>query len=117
MKILIEIRNYLLKVTGAITDVHVQAWRNRRMHAGENPLEVFAKVKDEAFCIQEAGVLNFQADRELYALVTRKHTDRGDFLWRYPLGLCAPKGRPSQRSPRLSRQQPIYVYGNCNHMG
>jgi hypothetical protein len=87
MKILIEIRNYLLKVTGAITDVHVQAWRNRRMSAGENPLEVFAKVKDEAFCIQEAGVLNFQADRELYALVTRKHTDRGaffgDVLWDY----------------------------------
>jgi hypothetical protein len=80
MKILIEIRNYLLKVTGAITDIHVQAWRRRRMCAKENPLEVFAKVKDEAICIEQAGVLNFQADRELYSLVTRKHTDGGAFF-------------------------------------
>jgi hypothetical protein len=80
MTVLIELRNYLLKVTGAITDVHVQAWRRRRMCLGENPLEVFAKVKDEALCIQAAGVLNFQADRELYALLTRKHTEGGAFF-------------------------------------
>jgi hypothetical protein len=80
MTVLTELRNYLLKVTGAITDVHVQAWRRRRMCLGENPLEVFAKVKDEALCIQAAGVLNFQADRELYALLTRKHTEGGAFF-------------------------------------
>jgi hypothetical protein len=54
MKVMIELRDYLLKVTGAITEVHVQAWRNRRMSAGENPLEVYAKVKDEALCIEAA---------------------------------------------------------------
>jgi hypothetical protein len=80
MKVMIELRDYLLKVTGAITEVHVQAWRNRRMSAGENPLEVYAKIKDEALCIEAAGVLNFQADRELYALVTRKHKVGGAFF-------------------------------------
>jgi len=80
LRALTELKNYLLKTMGAITESHAAVWRRRRVCKGETPAEAFAKVRDEAACLASSGLVNFQADRELYELVTKRDIVNGPFF-------------------------------------
>jgi len=80
MKALRELSNYLIKRVGAITAAHAQVWRRRRMSLNETPMEAFAKVRGEAYCLADAGLFSFDPERELYELVSNKDLVGGPFF-------------------------------------
>jgi hypothetical protein len=67
------LRDYLVKKVGAINQLHVDQWRTRIMCEGETPMDAFAKLRDDAMVLGNAGsVVSFIPDVELLRQVSQK---------------------------------------------
>jgi hypothetical protein len=72
MTVLREVRNYLLKRVGAITEHHVSFWRTHRMYDNDTPLSAYARLKEEANTLAEFNP-TFCEDVEIWKLITRAY--------------------------------------------
>jgi hypothetical protein len=70
MAVLREVRNYLMKRVGAITEHHVSFWKACRMYDIDTPLSAYARLKEEANALAEFNP-TFRADVEIWKLITR----------------------------------------------
>jgi hypothetical protein len=99
MVVLNEVCDFVMTDVGAITEYHIECWKDRRMCLEENPASAYALLKQDALTLA-ASQKTFRADVEVYRLITTKDLVGGPF---FTYALHAVRSKHDATSPRRLR--------------
>jgi hypothetical protein len=99
MVVLNEVCDFVMTDVGAITEYHIECWKDRRMSLEENPASAYALLKQDALTLA-ASQKTFRADVEVCRLIATKDIARWSLL--HIRAVCGPCKTPCNTAETIT---------------